>query len=142
MLTYTLETIIQAKAKKLEIKCVPVNVNPEMRKSRLFKNMFEYVRRSMFTMLRMFIIYRPFRFFAILAGIFLVIGALIGLRFLWFYIKGSGTGHIQSLILSAILVITGVQIGVIAVVSELLAINRKLLEDIQKRIKLQDLKNF
>ncbi len=140
--TYTLETIIQAKAKKLEIKCVPVNVNPEMRKSRLFKNMFEYVRRSMFTMLRMFIIYRPFRFFAILAGIFLVIGALIGLRFLWFYIKGSGTGHIQSLILSAILVITGVQIGVIAVVSELLAINRKLLEDIQKRIKLQDLKNF
>ena len=140
--TYTLETIIQAKAKKLEIKCVPVNVNPEMRKSRLFKNMFEYVRRSMFTMLRMFIIYRPFRFFAILAGIFLAIGALIGLRFLWFYMNGSGTGHIQSLILSAILVITGVQIGVIAIVSELLAINRKLLEDIQKRIKLQDLKKF
>lgn len=140
--TYTLETIIQAKAKKLEIKCVPVNVNPEMRKSRLFKNMFEYVRRSMFTMLRMFIIYRPFRFFAILASVFLLAGGLIGLRFLWFYLNGSGTGHIQSLILSAILVITGVQIGVIAIVSELLAINRKLLEDIQKRIKLQDLKKF
>ena len=140
--TYTLETIIQAKAKKLEIKCVPVNVNPEMRKSRLFKNMFEYVRRSMFTMLRMFIIYRPFRFFAILASVFLLAGGLTGLRFLWFYLNGSGTGHIQSLILSAILVITGVQIGVIAIVSELLAINRKLLEDIQKRIKLQDLKKF
>lgn len=140
--TYTLETIIQAKAKKLDIKCVPVHVNPEMRKSRLFKNMFEYVRRSVFTMLRMFIIYRPFRFFAILASLFLITGALIGLRFLWFYLNGSGTGHIQSLILSAILVITGVQIGVIAIVSELLAINRKLLEDIQKRIKLQDLKNF
>ena len=90
----------------------------------------------------MFIIYRPFRFFAILASVFLLAGGLIGLRFLWFYLNGSGTGHIQSLILSAILVITGVQIGVIAIVSELLAINRKLLEDIQKRIKLQDLKKF
>lgn len=140
--TYTLETIIQAKAKGLVIKSVPVNVNPEMRKSRLFKNMFEYIRRSIFTMLRMFIIYRPFRFFSILAGIFFAAGLIIGLRFLYFYLTGGGSGHIQSLILSAILLITSVQVGVIAVVSELLAINRKLLEDIQKRVKLQDLKNF
>ena len=93
----------------------------------------------MFTMLRMFIIYRPFRFFAILASLFLFVGALIGLRFLYFYIFESGIGHIQSLILSAILIITGVQIGVIAVLSELLSINRKILEDIQRRLKLQDL---
>ena len=120
--TYTLETIIQARAKGLQLVCVPVGVNPDLRESKLVKNMFDYIRRSVFTMLRMFIIYRPFRFFSILAGLFLF------------------AGHIQSLILSAILIITGVQVGVIGVLSELLAINRKLLEDIQRRLKLQDLK--
>ena len=138
--TYTLETIIQARAKGLQLVCVPISVNPDLRESKLVKNMFDYIRRSVFTMLRMFIIYRPFRFFSILAGLFLFIGMLIGARFLWYYMGGNGTGHIQSLILSAILIITGVQVGVIGVLSELLAINRKLLEDIQRRLKLQDLK--
>lgn len=138
--TYTLETIIQARAKGLQLVCVPVGVNPDLRESKLVKNMFDYIRRSVFTMLRMFIIYRPFRFFTILACLFLFTGMLIGVRFLWYYMTGSGTGHIQSLILSAILIITGVQVGVIGVLSELLAINRKLLEDIQRRLKLQDLK--
>lgn len=138
--TYTLETIIQARAKGLQLVCVPISVNPDLRESKLVKNMFDYIRRSVFTMLRMFIIYRPFRFFSILAGLFLFIGMLIGARFLWYYMSGNGTGHIQSLILSAILIITGVQVGVIGVLSELLAINRKLLEDIQRRLKLQDLK--
>lgn len=137
--TYTLETIIQAKAKGLILKCVPIRVNPDLRKSKLVRNMFDYIRRSMFTMIRMFIIYRPFRFFAILASMFFLVGALIGLRFLYYFVFESGAGHIQSLILSAILIITGVQVGVIAVLSELLSINRKILEDIQKRLKLQDL---
>ena len=137
--TYTLETIIQAKAKGLILKCVPIRVNPDWRKSKLVRNMFDYIRRSMFTMIRMFIIYRPFRFFAILASMFFLVGALIGLRFLYYFVFESGAGHIQSLILSAILIITGVQVGVIAVLSELLSINRKILEDIQKRLKLQDL---
>ena len=140
--TYTLETIIQAKAKGLVLECVPISVNPDLRKSKLVKNIFDYVRRSMFTMIRMFIIYRPFRFFAILSGLFLFFGILIGIRFLYYFINGSGTGHIQSLILSAILIITGVQVAVIAVLSELMSINRKLLEDIQRRLKLQDLKKF
>lgn len=138
--TYTLETIIQARAKGLILKCVPINVNADLRKSKLVKNMFDYIVRSVFTMIRMFIIYRPFRFFAIIAGLFLTLGTILGLRFLYYYIFASGSGHIQSLILSAILIITGVQIAVIAVLSELMSINRKLLEDIQKRIKLQDLK--
>ena len=94
----------------------------------------------MFTMIRMFIIFRPFRFFAILASIFLIIGIFIGIRFLYYFINESGAGHIQSLILSAILILTGVQVAVIAVLSELMSINRKLLEDIQRRLKLQDLK--
>lgn len=138
--TYTLETIIQARAKGLILKCVPINVNANLRKSKLVKSMFDYIIRSVFTMIRMFIIYRPFRFFAIIAGLFLTLGTILGLRFLYYYVFSSGNGHIQSLILSAILIITGVQIAVIAVLSELMSINRKLLEDIQKRIKLQDLK--
>lgn len=138
--TYTLETIIQARAKGLILKCVPINVNADLRKSKLVKSMFDYIIRSVFTMIRMFIIYRPFRFFAIIAGLFLTLGTILGLRFLYYYVFSSGNGHIQSLILSAILIITGVQIAVIAVLSELMSINRKLLEDIQKRIKLQDLK--
>ena len=137
--TYTLETIIQARAKGLIVTSVPVRVNPELRKSRLMTNMFDYIRRSVFTMIRMFIIYRPFRFFAILAGMFLFVGAILGLRFLYYYMFSSGAGHIQSLILSAILMITGVQIMVIAVLSELFSINRKILEDIQRRVKLQEL---
>ena len=140
--TYTLETIIQAKAKGLILTCVPIGVNPDLRKSSLVTNMFDYIRRSIFTMLRMFIIYRPFRFFSLMASVFLLLGFILGVRFLYYYFTGSGAGHIQSLILAAILLITGVQVGLIAVLSELLSINRKLLEDIQKRLKALGLKNF
>ena len=139
--TYTLETIIQAKAKGLVIENVEIDVNPEMRKSRLFSNMFVYITRSVFTMLRMFVVYRPFRFFIIIGIIFLLLGGIIGARFLWYYFTGSGQGHVQSLILASILLITGVQVSLIAVLSELISINRKLLEDIQNRAKRSDLKN-
>lgn len=134
--TYTLETIIQAKAKGLEIISVPVRVNAELRKSKLIKNIFDYIKRSIFTMLRMFIVYRPFRFFAIIGLLFLVPGVLLGIRFLYYYFNSAGSGHIQSLILSAVLILTGVQTGLIAVLADLQSINRKLLEDIQTRLKI------
>lgn len=133
--TYTLETIIQAKAKGMEIISVPIRVNPELRKSKLIKTIFDYIRRSTFTMMRMFIVYRPFRFFAFIGCLFLIPGLILGARFLYFYFMQSGSGHIQSLILSAILILTGVQVGLIAVLADLLSINRKLLEDIQTRLK-------
>lgn len=133
--TYTLETIIQAKAKGLEIISVPVRVNPELRKSKLIKTIFDYIRRSTFTMMRMFIVYRPFRFFAFIGCLFLFPGLILGARFMYFYFTQSGSGHIQSLILSAILILTGIQVGLIAVLADLLSINRKLLEDIQTRLK-------
>lgn len=138
--TYTLETIMQARAKGLVIECVEVDVNPEMRQSRLFKSMFQYIRRSVFTMLRMFIIYRPFRFFIVFAVMFFLTGLFLGLRYLYFFSIGDGSGHIQSLILAAVLLIFGVQVSIIAVLSELLSINRKLLEDIQFRVKSEGLK--
>ncbi len=137
--SYTLETIIQAKAKGLNIECVDINVNPELRKSRLFKNMFVYIIRSIFTMIRMFIIYRPFRFFAVCGILFLLIGIGLSGRFIYFYMLGFGKGHVQSLIFAAVFLLTGVQIGLIAVLADLISINRKLLEDIQRRIKLDGL---
>lgn len=139
--TYTLETIIQAKAKGLVIENVEIDVNPELRRSRLFSNIFVYIRRSIFTMLRMFIVYRPFRFFITVGILFLLAGLIPGVRFVWHFLTGDGQGHIQSLILAAILLLTGVQVSLIAVLSELIAINRKLLEDIQSRVKSADLQN-
>lgn len=138
--TYTLETIIQAKAKGLVVQSVDVQVNPELRESRLFSNMFQYIRRSIFTMLRMFIIYRPFRFFIIFGSLILFLGLIPGARFLYFFLNGSGQGHIQSLILSSILLITGVQVVLLAVISELISINRKLIEDVQRMVKSAGLK--
>lgn len=139
--TYTLETIIQAKAKGLVIENVEIDVNSELRRSRLFSNIFVYIRRSIFTMLRMFIVYRPFRFFITVGILFLLAGLIPGVRFVWYFLTGDGQGHIQSLILAAILLLTGVQVSLIAVLSELIAINRKLLEDIQSRVKSADLQN-
>jgi len=138
--TYTMETILQANAKGLVISSIPIRVNEQKRNSRLFKNIFHYIIRSAITITRMFIVYRPFRFFAIISLLLLIAGGIIGGRFLLYYFSGDGNGHIQSLILSAVLLITGFQIGMIAIISDLLSINRKLLEDIQIRIKKLELK--
>ncbi len=138
--TYTMETLIQAGAKGLKIKSVPCEVNPKLRNSRLFKNIFEYVFRSMKTTIRMFIVYRPFRFFISLAVILAIAGFGVTGRFMYYYLNGAGNGHIQSLILAAILLLTAVQLGIIAIVGDLMSINRKLLEDIQTRIKKLELR--
>ena len=138
--SYTMETIIQAQAKGLTIASVDISVNPEMRKSRLFKNMFIYVKHSLFTILRMFIVYRPFRFFAFCGLLFLLAGLFLSGRFLYYFMTGDGHGHVQSLIFAAVFLLSGVQIGLIAVLADLISINRKLLEDVQKRLRCQDLK--
>jgi glycosyltransferase involved in cell wall biosynthesis len=138
--TYTLETIIQAKAKGFNIISVPIRVNPELRKSKLVSNIFDYIRRSIFTMIRMFIVYRPFRFFAIIGSLFLIAGFLLSSRFLFFYFNHQGSGHVQSLILSAVLLLTGVQVCLLAVFADLQSINRRLLEDVQTRLKRIELK--
>ncbi|MBP7212247.1 glycosyltransferase family 2 protein [bacterium] len=137
--TYTLETIIQAGAKGFNIKSVPIRVNKDLRKSRLVKNNFDYIRRSMFTMIRMFILYRPFRFFAILSSVIFSLGLILGLRFLYYYMTGFGHGHVQSVVLSAVLLLVGVQLAIFAVLADLLSANRRLLEDIQARLKIKNL---
>lgn len=129
--TYTLETIIQAGQKNMAITSVPVRVNEDLRPSRLVKSIPSYIKRSIVTILRIFIIYRPFRFFATIGAIFFTAGFLIGIRFVFHYLDGAGDGHIQSLILAALLLGIGFQTFLIAIVADLLAANRKLLEDIR-----------
>lgn len=138
--TYTMETLIQAKAKELKILSVPISVNKQLRESKLVKNIFDYVFKSMKTTIRMFIVYRPFRFFFVFALILSLLGIGLVLRFLYFYTIGEGNGHIQSLIFAAVFLISSLQVGVIAIVGDLLSINRKLLEDIQTRIKKLEFK--
>ncbi|MEQ9721777.1 glycosyltransferase family 2 protein [Yersinia alsatica] len=129
--TYTLETIIQAGQKSMAITSVPVRVNEDLRPSRLVKSIPSYIKRSIITILRIFIIYRPFRFFATIGAILFTAGFLIGIRFLFHYLTGAGDGHIQSLILATLLLGIGFQTFLIAIVADLLAANRKLLEDIR-----------
>lgn len=133
--TYTIETIMQSKAKGLTIECVPIRTNSGFRKSKLVKNIFSYVKNSAFTVLRMFIIYRPFRFFAIIGGFLFLLGCLIWLRFFWYFLHGSGNGNLQSLIFSTILIVVGFQTAILGVIADLLGINRKLIEDVQIRVK-------
>lgn len=133
--TYTMETLLQANAKGLKVVSVPIRVNPALRKSRLVKNIFDYVFKSAKTTMRMFIVYRPFRFFITIAGISGAMGLILIARFLYFFALGNGNGHVQSLIFAAIFMIAAVQLAIIAIIGDLLSINRKLLEDIQTRMK-------
>jgi len=138
--TYTMETLIQSASKGLKVASVPVGVNEKLRESRLVSNIFLYVLKSMKTMIRMFIVYRPFRFFLALALLSGLLGIILVLRFLHFYMTGFGNGHIQSLIFAAVFLITSVQLVIIGIIGDLLSINRKLAEDIQIRLKKLELK--
>ena len=132
--TYTLETIIQAGQKNMAIVSVPIRTNTDLRPSRLMKNTWTYIKRQMITIIRIFVIYQPFRFFSAIGLILFGLGFLIGLRWLWISFNGEGEGNIQSLILAGTLLGMGFQTLLIAFVTDLLAANRKLLEDIRSRL--------
>lgn len=139
--TYTLETIIQAGRERIAMTSVPVRTNKELRKSRLFHSMFGYVKKSMGTIIRAFIMYKPLRFFTILGLIPFSAGVILGIRFLVFYFMDiGGAGHIQSLILAAVLLLIGWQTIIIGLQADIIAANRKFLQDIQYRVKEIELK--
>ena len=137
--TYTLETIIQAGQKKFAVSWVLVKTNSWLRPSRLVSSIWSYIKRSIFTIVRVFAIYRPFAFFMSIASLFLLSGFLLGLRYLVFYFSGDGGGHVQSLIFTAILIGAGVQIGIMAFIGDLMNVNRQILEEIQYRSRTQKL---
>lgn len=129
--TYTLETIIQAGRNNMAITSVPIRTNPETRPSRLFSSTFIYIIKSVATMIRIFAVYQPFRFFMIVSMLFLTLGLILGLRFLYFYFSGNGDGFIQSVILSGVLLGIGFQILLMAFSADLMSVNRRLLEEIR-----------
>ncbi|MFP4209353.1 MAG: glycosyltransferase family 2 protein [Wenzhouxiangella sp.] len=131
--TYTLETIIQAGQRNMAIASVPVRVNEDLRPSRLVKSIPSYIKRSMVTIIRIFVIYRPFRFFAFIGSISFLLGTVLGLRFVIYWLMGQGDGHVQSLILAAVLLIAGFQTVLVAFLADQLAANRLLLQQIRSR---------
>jgi len=134
--TYTVETIIQAGQKGIAIETVPITVNPAVRPSRLARSTWHYVSRQMLTIVRIFMTYRPFAFFAVPGVAIFSVGFAIGLRFLAFYLSGQGSGHIQSLLLGVLLLGTGFFLLVIGLVADLIAVNRSLLERIDWQLRL------
>ncbi|MEE0919784.1 MAG: glycosyltransferase family 2 protein, partial [Lachnospiraceae bacterium] len=99
--TYTLETIVQAGRNKMAITSVPIRTNPELRKSRLMSSIAVYIKKSMLTILRAVLMYRPLKVFTLIGSVFLIIGGIIGIRFIYYFVNGNGSGHVQSLILAS-----------------------------------------
>ena len=114
---------------------MPVKTNEKLRESRLFKSNWSYIKRSVGTIFRIYTMYEPLRTFAMIGAVLFGSGVLIGLRFLYFFLTGNGGGHVQSLILAAILTIVGFQVGMIGLLADLIGSNRRLIEDALYRLK-------
>jgi glycosyltransferase involved in cell wall biosynthesis len=128
--SYTLETLIQAGARKMAVSYVPVGVNAPTRPSRLMRNLSHYLGYSTATIIRAYTTYRPLRVFS-LGGLLLLLGGFsFGFRYLYFYLHGQGGGHVQSVILAAILLIVGFQVFLIGLLADLIGSNRKILEEV------------
>jgi len=132
--TYTLETIIQAGLSNLTVVSVPIRTNPDLRPSRLVRSIPNYVKRSLLTILRVFVIYRPLTLFMWISVALTAAGVALGVRYLTFFAAGNGSGHVQSLILAALCIMLGAMSFMIGLVADLIATNRKLMEQIDLRL--------
>jgi glycosyltransferase involved in cell wall biosynthesis len=134
--TYTLETIIQAGQRGMAITSVPIRTNGYLRPSRLVKSIPSYIQRSILTILRIFMTYQPLKFFSILGSVPLGLGVLLGLRWvLLFWLVDAGKPRVPSLVLAAVLILIGFQLWMLGLIADLLSVNRKMLEDIQLRLR-------
>ena len=133
--SYTIESIIQAGKRRMAIAHVPIRTNPRVRPSRLFDNVWAYIKASAATIVRIYAMYEPLKVFSYIGAPIFLAGFALVLRFLYYYITGSGRGHVQSLILSAVLMIVGFQVLLIGLVSDVISGNRKLLEDLLYRVR-------
>ena len=127
--TYTLETIIQAGKKGLTVISVPVETNEKLRDSRLIRSVPRYVLRSAVTILRIFLMYEPLRVFSILSLAPGLLGGLLLLRYLYFFSIGEGSGHLQSVVVAVALGILAFQVFLLGLLADLIARNRRLMED-------------
>jgi len=133
--TYTLETIIQAGKMGLSVTSIPIETNPKLRESRLIRSIPVYLARSSVTILRIFMMYEALRTFLTLGSLPFAAGWVLVLRFLYFFAIGEGQGHIQSLILAAILILVGFLIFLLGLLGDLIARNRRLSEEIVYRVR-------
>ena len=133
--TYTLETLIQAGARRMAVTYVPIRTNPQTRQSRLIRSIPSFLSISAVTIARFYTMYRPLRVFTTLGGLLLAGGVALGVRFLIFHLQGSGTGHVQSLILAAILTIIGFQVCLIGLIADAVSMNRRMLEEALYRVR-------
>lgn len=137
--SYTLETLIQAGNRGMAVAYVPVRTNPQTRPSRLIRSIPHYLTYSGSTILRAYTMYRPLRVFSSVGILLILTGTVLALRFLYFFLIGQGGGHIQSVILSAILLIIGFQILLIGLLADLVSGNRKILEEVLYRLRRVEL---
>ena len=135
--TYTLETIIEAGQRGIAITSVPIRTNGPLRESRLIRSIPGYLWRSIMTILRIFLYYKPLKTFAIIGAFPFALGFLLGVRYLVFLFEGTTRAHTPSLILAAILILTGILLWMSGLIGDLLAVNRKLLEDMQLNLRRQ-----
>ncbi|HEX6159740.1 MAG TPA: glycosyltransferase [Thermoanaerobaculia bacterium] len=133
--TYTLETVIQAGNRNLGVQSVAVRTNPPTRPSRLYRGIGTYLRKSIATIFRIYTVYKPLKTFFAIGSILMFLGVALGLRFLWYFFQGDRGGHTQSLILAAVFLITGFHTWLIALLADLIAVNRRLSEDLLIRMK-------
>lgn len=133
--SYTIETIIQAGASRLAIESVPVGTNAKTRESRLFRSIPQFIGRSVSTMVRMYSMYQPLRVFTFISGMLLMVGMLPIARFLYFYLTGSGDGHIQSLVLGGVVLSMGFLLLMIGLVADLISFNRQLMEVMLEKLR-------
>jgi glycosyltransferase involved in cell wall biosynthesis len=137
--THTLETLIQAGARGMMVAYVPVRTNPQTRPSRLVRSTPSFLALSAASILRFYTMYRPLRVFMIVGSAWIAGAILLGLRFLYFFLRGQGTaGHVQSLILAAILTIIGFQVCLIGVMADLVRVNRQMVEEALYRVRRID----
>ena len=137
--SYTLETLIGAGDARLAVASVPVTVNPPTRPSRLFVSILHYVRASGVTILRATVRVRPLRAFLVPAGLCLAAGTALGLRFLFYHLTVPVAGHVQSLILAAVLLVAAFVLGVAGVLADLVGANRRMLAEILYRTRRMEL---
>jgi glycosyltransferase involved in cell wall biosynthesis len=137
--TYTLESLIQAGKMLVAVDHVPVRTNEQTRPSRLFPSMWAYVRRNGLSIFRIYALYEPLRVFTAAAALVALVGVVIWGRFIWFFIEGEGSGHIQSLILGSTLFIVSVQLLALGVVGDILAGSRVLQQRILERVRRVEL---
>ncbi len=137
--SYTLESIIQAGKKRIAITHVAVETNENTRESRLFDSVFTYLKKSAATIVRIYAMYEPLKVFTLVGSVAFSAGLVVSLRFLYLYLQGQGQGNVQSLILSAVLMIVGFQIILIGLVADVISSNRKLTEELLYRIRSMEL---